>query len=138
MEQPTTFDWPVRVYYEDTDAAGVVYYANYLRFLERARTEWMRHLGWEQQKMREELGMIFVVASINAQYRKPAKLDDKLIVRCHVKEIRKASLMFIQDVFREDELLLHSEVRCGSLNVETMKPKVMPDLLLNCLKQYID
>lgn len=127
------FDWPVRVYYEDTDAAGVVYYANYLRFLERTRTEWLRSLGWEQKKMRTELGMIFVVADVSARYRKPALLDDSLIVRCTLGEVRKASLTFIQDVMRGDEVLVHAEVRCGCLNAETMRPSAMPQTLLEQL-----
>lgn len=127
------FDWPVRVYYEDTDAAGVVYYANYLRFLERARTEWLRSLGWEQKKMRTELGMIFVVADVSARYRKPALLDDALTVRCSLGEVRKASLTFIQDVMRGDEVLVHAEVRCGCLNAETMRPAAMPQTLLEQL-----
>lgn len=127
------FDWPVRVYYEDTDAAGVVYYANYLRFLERARTEWLRSLGWEQKKMRNELGMIFVVADVSARYRKPALLDDALVVRCSLGEVRKASLTFIQDVMRGDEVLVHAEVRCGCLNAETMRPAAMPQTLLEQL-----
>lgn len=88
------FDWPVRVYYEDTDCARVVYYANYFKFMERARTEWLRALGWSQERLYSELGVVFVVAEAKAKYRKPARLDDELVVRSTVTACGRTSLNF--------------------------------------------
>ncbi len=129
------FKWPVRVYYEDTDCARIVYYANYLRFLERARTEWLRSLGWDQENMYRELGTIFVVAGIEVKYHKPAVLDDLLEVRCRMGECRKASIYFEQEIWRGDERLITARVRCGILDVHTYKPKVMPERLLKQLTE---
>ncbi len=92
------FVWPVRVYYEDTDAGGVVYYANYLRFMERARTEWLRALGFEQDQVVEQRGLLFVVRSASLEYRSPARFNDKLEVRSHIAEHTRTSLNFEQVV----------------------------------------
>lgn len=123
------FEWNVRVYYEDTDCARVVYYANYLKFLERARTEWLRSLGWSQDKMLKELHLIFVVAGVDIKYREPARLDDELSVKCRVLNSGKASLVFEQEIWRKDELLISAQVKCGCLDSDTYKPKMMPKSL---------
>lgn len=130
------FQWPIRVYYEDTDAAGIVYYANYLRFLERARTEWLRSLGWSQHKMMQEK-LAFVVAEVQAKYQRPAHLDDELIVRCWIENLRRASLEFCQEVLRGDEILLKGKIRVGCVNTEKMKPAPIPAELIEQLENKI-
>ena len=101
---------PVRVYYEDTDMGGIVYYANYLRYLERARSDWVRSLGVDQNAMREKDGVVFVVRRVEADYLKPAKFDDELLVRTVVKAVTGARLIMSQEVIRGDEVLFQAEV----------------------------
>lgn len=101
---------PVRVYYEDTDMGGIVYYANYLRYIERARSDWVRSLGVDQNAMREKDGVVFVVRRVEADYLKPAKFDDELVVRTVVKAVTGARLIMSQEVIRGDELLFQAEV----------------------------
>ena len=120
------FLWPARVYYEDTDAGGVVYYANYLRFMERARTEWLRSLGVEQDRTRAELGIIFVVVSVEINYGSPARFNDALEVSVTVPELKNASLTFAQDVTRDGEILCSAKVRVASVDAETLKPRPLP------------
>jgi acyl-CoA thioester hydrolase len=96
----SVFSWPVRVYYEDTDAAGVVYYANYLRYCERARTEWLRALGVDQRNMRAESGLVFVVTKVEANYLRGTELDDPLDVQSHVARLGGASVVFEQRILR--------------------------------------
>lgn len=127
------FQWPIRVYYEDTDAAGIVYYANYLRFLERARTEWLRSLGWSQHKMMQEK-LAFVVAEVQAKYMRPAHLDDELIVHCWMENLKRASLEFCQEVRRGDEILLKGKIRVGCVNTEKLKPTPIPAELIEQLE----
>ena len=129
------FEWPVRVYYEDTDCARVVYYANYLKFLERARTECIRSLGWNQDQMLKELHLIFVVAGVDIKYRRPARLDDELIVKCHVLNIGRASMVFEQEIWRKNELLISAQVKCGCLDSDTYRPKLMPETLAEKFQQ---
>lgn len=93
------FQWPIRVYWEDTDAGGIVFYANYLKFFERARTEWLRHLGVEQQRLREEMGGMFVVTDTQVRYQRPARLDDFLLVTARVLDAGRASLTIGQSAF---------------------------------------
>jgi acyl-CoA thioester hydrolase len=127
------FVWPVRVYYEDTDAGGLVYYANYLKFLERARTEWLRALGVEQRQLKEEQGLIFVVVDVEARYRKPARFGDLLQATCVVSEATRASLTFDQQIYRErldGELLLTGRVRVACLDAASYRPRALPSLLL--------
>lgn len=128
-----TFDWPLRVYYEDTDCAGVVYYANYLKFMERARTEWLRKLGWSQEEMRQSLHLLFVVSEAHVRYRRPAHLDDSLTVRSKISSCKKASLVFSQEILRGEEVLACGEIRCGCLNSDTLRPEAMPE---NVYKQF--
>ncbi|MCR9109377.1 tol-pal system-associated acyl-CoA thioesterase [Marivita sp. XM-24bin2] len=101
---------PVRVYYEDTDMGGIVYYANYLRYIERARSDWVRSLGVDQNLMREDDGVVFVVRRVEADYLKPAKFDDELLVRTVVKAVTGVRLIMSQEVVRGDDLLFQAEV----------------------------
>jgi acyl-CoA thioester hydrolase len=100
--KPKEFSWPVRVYYEDTDSGGVVYYANYLKFMERARTELLRSIGFEQDKIQQELGVLFAVSSVNIQYKKPARFNDELNVITSITALGKASIHFKQSVMSMD------------------------------------
>ena len=120
------FTIPVRVYYEDTDAGGVVYYANYLKFCERARTEWLRTLGLSQQKLLDEQGLGFVVRSVQADYLAPARLDDALVVRTRVATLRRASLLFEQELRRGQELLFSARVLLASIDLNRHKPVAIP------------
>ncbi|MEW5756910.1 MAG: tol-pal system-associated acyl-CoA thioesterase [Pseudomonadota bacterium] len=122
------FVWPVRVYYEDTDSGGVVYYANYLKFMERARTEYLRHLGFEQDRMRAEDGVIFAVHSLSVEYARPARFNDALEVSARVSSLAKASVVFEQSIRKtgEDAVLCRGEVRIACLDAERFRPKAIP------------
>jgi acyl-CoA thioester hydrolase len=123
------FVWPVRVYWEDTDAGGIVYYANYMKFMERARTEWLRAIGIDQVRMKEEQGLIFVVVDVEAHYRKPARYGDLLQVSCRVRETTRASITLDQEVWRETaggELLLDGRVRAACLDAQKYRPRPLP------------
>lgn len=122
---------PVRVYYEDTDAGGVVYYANYLKFFERARTEWLRDLGVFQTQLAADKGILFVVAGLTIEYRQAAKLDDLLTVESMISQIGKASLHFDQRVLRDGTLLASANVRLCCVHAETFRPTAIPDALRN-------
>ena len=124
------FNWPVRVYYEDTDAGGVVFYANYLKFFERARTEMLRHLGFEQDQLIKIQNLIFVVRSVKVDYLKPARFNDMINVNSVVIEKKKTSLIFKQSILREDLLLCDAEIRIACLDAQTMKPKPIPTEIL--------
>ncbi|NLO80796.1 MAG: tol-pal system-associated acyl-CoA thioesterase [Xanthomonadaceae bacterium] len=124
------FVWPIRVYYEDTDSGGIVYHANYLKYMERARTEWLRARGFDQGRLKQELGVIFVVRSLQIEYEKPAQIDDKLQVVTQVAAQRRASLLFHQLIQREDPepvVLIRSEVKVACLDSRTLKPRAIPD-----------
>ena len=129
----TAFRWPVRVYYEDTDAGGVVYYANYLRFMERARTEWLRSIGLEQDVVRDELGIIFVVVSSDVQYLQPARLNDALDVTVTIREARRASMTFAQQVLRDGVVLCTGVVRAASVDARSFKPRPLPPVVSRAL-----
>lgn len=122
------FIWPVRVYYEDTDAGGVVFYANYLRFMERARTEWLRHLGFEQDALMRDPGILFAVRRTEVDYFMPARFNDLLRVRTGIVACKGASLDFQQLVVRErdGELLCRGLVRVACLDCETLRPARIP------------
>ncbi len=127
--QNEIFSWPVRIYYEDTDAGGVVYHANYLRYMERARNEWLRHLGRPISDINEKDGCLFVLASLDIQYKSPAKLDDYLHVTVELIEMKRVSMVLKQRVLREDK-----EIATGSLNLVTVsneifKPVAIPESL---------
>lgn len=127
-ETAAAFRLPVRVYYEDTDAGGVVYYANYLKYLERARTEWLRSLGHDQRDTVTQRGVLFAVRSINADYRAPARLDDLLSVELRVEAVGSASIDFAQAVRREADgaELLTARVRIACLDAASFRPARIP------------
>jgi acyl-CoA thioester hydrolase len=124
------FDWPVQVYWEDTDAGGVVYHSQYLNFMERARTEWLRHLGFIQTQMRETLGVLFVVRHIDMNYKKPAKFDDALIVRTCLINQGRSFITFEQSILRSDEMLTSATVKVVCIDAEKFKPVSIPKLML--------
>jgi acyl-CoA thioester hydrolase len=126
------FVWPVRVYYEDTDSAGVVYYANYLKFMERARTEWFRSLGFEQDALARDAGILFVVRSVNLHYRRPARFNELLQVVSRIDEVKKASLLFEQTILRTGagETLCSGHIRVACVAVDSFKPRSIPPLIL--------
>ena len=130
------FAWQARVYWEDTDAGGIVYYANYLRYLERARTEWLRAQGVWQRALESEAGILFTVVQLNARYRLPAHLDDLLWISCEPTRDGGASIAFEQRIWRErvdGDLLLSASVRAACLDAQTLKPKRLPALILSAL-----
>jgi len=126
------FVWPLRVYWEDTDAGGVVYHASYVRFLERARSEWLRARGVAQQRLREEHGILFVVADMNLRFVAPARLDDELDVRVNAFTRRSASLVFTQCILRRADgaALVEAQVRAACIDATSYKPVRIPDFLL--------
>jgi acyl-CoA thioester hydrolase len=133
------FGWPVRVYWEDTDAGGIVFYANYLKFFERARTEWLRHLGVQQQTLREQVGGMFVVTGTQLHYHRPARLDDLLLVTARVTESGKASLTIEQSALLQTPegqapvLLCDGSIRIGWVNATTLRPQRIPVQVLDAL-----
>jgi len=129
MSEPG-FNWPVRVYWEDTDAGGVVYSANYLKFLERARTEWLRELGIGQTELAGRDGVMFVVRRVQADYLRPARFDDILAVRCGLREVGRASLVMEQAVMRGDETLLTARVKVACVGAASFRPAKIPDPIL--------
>lgn len=132
------FQWPMRVYWEDTDAGGIVFYANYLKFFERSRTEWLRSLGIEQQRLRERTGGIFVVTETIVRYHRPARLDDELIVTARLIEKGRASLIIAQSALlkseREQVLLSEGTIRIGWVEAASLKPARIPAHLLDRLE----
>ena len=125
------FTWNVRVYYEDTDDVGVVYYANYLKYMERARTEWLRSKGYEHKKMVKDYGVLFAVKQCSIDYIKPARLDEFITITCRLLENRGASLSFAQFINNEQgDLLSRAEIKAVCLEAETLKPTAIPDDIL--------
>ena len=127
------FQWPVRIYYEDTDSGGVVYYANYLRFMERARTEWLRALGFEQDHLIRDEGILFAVRSASLEYLRPARFNDQLLVGVRLAERRRASLSFEQDVCRageEAQPLCTGTIRIACLAADSLQPRPIPPHVL--------
>ena len=120
------FSFLLRVYYEDTDAGGIVYYANYLKFLERARTEWLRQKGINQIEILEKYSLAFVVRSINLTYYKPAQLDDELIVTCLVKEVKKCSFLCLQEIKKKEEVVNRAKVLIVCVDKKKMRPAPFP------------
>jgi acyl-CoA thioester hydrolase len=122
--------WPVRVYYEDTDSGGVVYHSNYLKFMERARTEWLRDSGFEQDVLAAEHQSIFAVHSMQINFRKPARFNDALAVQTILVKVSGASMQFEQKVVRDDELLCQAMVKIACLDAVTFRPRSIPSFLL--------
>ena len=127
------FSWPVRVYYEDTDAGGVVFYANYLKFFERARTEMLRSFGFEQDRLVAEDKVIFVVRSVTVDYLKPARFNEQIDVSAKIIENKKTSLIFEQSITREQEVLCNGKIRIACVDAESMRPKPIPIAILEQL-----
>ncbi|WP_280151081.1 tol-pal system-associated acyl-CoA thioesterase [Piscinibacter sp. XHJ-5] len=133
MSEPD-FLHALRVYWEDTDAGGVVFYANYLKYFERARTEWLRAKGFGQQRLRNDTGAIFVVTDTSVSYLEPARLDDQLQISVRIAETGGASLTFRQEARRADELLAVGTIRIGCVDAGTFKPRRIPNELLALLR----
>lgn len=132
------FAWPARVYWEDTDAGGVVYHARYLAFMERARSEWMRALGWDQGVLRDRDDIVFVVRAMELDFRAPARLDDQLQVSVRLLECRGASFSVGQRIERAGALLVEGAVRIAALRASDFKPRPIPDALLTELKPLLE
>ncbi|WP_305824625.1 tol-pal system-associated acyl-CoA thioesterase [Massilia brevitalea] len=123
---PSVFTWPVRVYYEDTDAGGIVFYANYLKFFERARTEWLRAAGIGQQDLIASDHAGFVVKSATIDYHSPARLDDEITLTLAVEKLGRASVQFAQKAYRGDVLLAEASVKVGCVDLASVRPRSLP------------
>lgn len=128
------FSLPIRIYWEDTDAGGVVYHAQYVAFMERARSEWMRSQGHAQDRLRQDQDLVFAVRAITVDFLKPARLDDALQVGVQLRECRRASLVFAQSIHRGDERLLTATVRIAALGAGAFRPRAIPQPLFDELK----
>jgi len=124
------FSWAVRVYYEDTDAGGIVYYGNYLKFMERARTEWLRSCGIDVAELADSERLMFTVRAIALDFLKPARLSDNLDVSVGIRRIRRVSVELEQVIVRAGELLCTGQVRLACVDVDTLKPKAMPKTIV--------
>jgi acyl-CoA thioester hydrolase len=131
------FRLPVRIYWEDTDAGGIVFYANYLKFFERARTEWLRSLGIGQRELRETTGGMFVVSETSVRYLRPARLDDELLVTAQLQEAGRASLQILQQALLQPEgaVLAEGSIRIGWVEADTLRPARIPTMILEALKR---
>jgi len=130
---PASLRHTLRVYWEDTDAGGVVFYANYLKFFERARTEWLRALGFGQQALRERTGAIFVVTDTQVRFRAPARLDDLLDITVELRASGRASMQIAQQAWRGSALLAEGDIRIGCVDEGTFRPRRIPTELLDTL-----
>ena len=133
MRAESSFTWHLRVYFEDTDAGGIVYYANFLRFFERCRTEWLRALGVEQTKLAQETGLQFVVTHAAVDYLRPARLDDALVITARIGERGRAYLVFEQQALRGTELLARARVKVACVDIRRLLPARLPVELLAAL-----
>lgn len=133
MSEPR-FSWPTRIYWEDTDAGGVVYHARYVAFMERARTEWMRALGYGQESMRSGGGQVFVVRAMALDFLKPARLDDVLTISVELVQCRRASLLMEQAVLRGEDVLVTAQVRLAAVGAVDFRPQAIDDTLYATLK----
>ncbi len=134
MNDSSSFAWPVRVYWEDTDAGGVVYYANYLKFVERARTEWLSALGLEQDRLAVDAGVLFVVRRVEADYLRPARFNDRLQVISRLAELGRASLVMEQEVLRGDERLFAARVQVACVEPAGFRPARIPPFVSERLR----
>ncbi|MEN4903790.1 tol-pal system-associated acyl-CoA thioesterase [Luteimonas sp. TWI1416] len=128
------FSWPTRVYWEDTDAGGVVYHAQYVAFMERARSEWLRAHGHGQTSLQDDHGTMFAVRAMRIDFRSPARLDDALEVEVVLRQCRRASAVFVQRICREGVLLVDAEVRVAALSAADFRPRALPEALYTQLK----
>lgn len=129
----SAFIWPVRVYYEDTDAGGVVYHSNYLNFMERARTEWLRNLGFEQPTLRADAGVVIVVHRMAIEFKAPAKFNDMLEIHCEIVKLGHGSLEMAQKVMRNHHLLVKAEVGLAFVHADSFKPVAMPQAVKHAI-----
>lgn len=129
------FSWPIRVYYEDTDSGGVVYHANYLNFMERARTEWLRALGFEQTMLKSELGIIFVVHSMTITFKSPALFNDMLEIKSQRVKLGFGSMEFLQTIMRDSQILLEATVKLACVDAESFKPIAIPEVIKQTMVQ---
>lgn len=136
MSIEARFSWPTRIYWEDTDAGGVVYHARYVAFMERARTEWMRAMGYGQEAMRSGDGQVFVVRAMTLDFLKPARLDDALQTTVELLQCRRASLVIRQAVLRDGQPLVTAQVRLAAVGARDFRPQAMDDTLYATLKQF--
>lgn len=136
----TEFNWTVRAYYEDTDAGGVVFYANYLKFFERARTEWLRHAGIAQQALAESDGVMFVVKSTAVDYHRPAKLDDELKLTVTVEKLGRVSVQFYQEAWKltdaEPILLAEARIKVGCVGCSDFRPAAFPRRVIEAITRW--
>ena len=121
-----TFDFPQRIYFEDTDAGGVVYHAQYVKFLERARTEWLRYLGFTNSELERKYKMLFIVAELAMEFVKPAKLDDSVIISVAIENLGRVRCTFHQEIRRGEDILLKARVLVASVSADTFKPIEIP------------
>ena len=128
------FSWPIRIYWEDTDAGGIVFYANYLKFFERARTEWLRSLGIEQHKLKESSGGMFVVADTSIRYARPARLDDELTVTASLLQSGRASMTIHQQALLKDTVICEGTIRIGWVNAASVQPCRIPKNIIESLR----
>ncbi|MBU6491782.1 MAG: tol-pal system-associated acyl-CoA thioesterase [Burkholderiales bacterium] len=128
------FHWSIRVYYEDTDAGGVVFYANYLKFFERARTEWLRSLGIDQSLLAKRTGMLFVVRHTAVDYLSPARLDDQLAIRSRIERLGRASVDFLQEAWRGEQLLARGTIKVCCVAASDLKPNAIPPDVLSAMR----
>jgi acyl-CoA thioester hydrolase len=134
-DEPLIFEWPIRVYYEDTDAGGIVFYANYLKFFERARTEWLRACGIDQQKLIDSDGVAFVVKRTAVDYSAPARLDDIVRIVSRIERLGRASVDFHQEAWRDGVLLATGDIRVASVDHASIRPTGIPAAVLAGLKR---
>jgi len=137
MTPKSPFSWPVRIYWEDTDAGGVVYHARYVAFMERARSEWMRAMGYGQEAMRSGDGQVFVVRAMSLDFLKPAKLDEVLTVTVHVCKCRRTSVRVEQHILRDEQVLLKATVHLVAVGTRSFRPQAIEAALLAKLKQQL-
>lgn len=135
--QVPVFTLPVRVYFQDTDAGGVVYHASYVNFMERARTEWLRGFGFSNAGLMKAFGVVFVVRSLKLDYLKPALLDDLLLVSAQLKEVGRSRVTLLQTMKRGEEILVEGEIHLVSVSLETFKPVSVPEVLREQWKTFL-
>ena len=135
MVSNQNFNWPIRVYYEDTDSGGVVYHSNYLNFMERARTEWLRQLGFEQTYLKDTLNIIFVVHSMQIAFKKPAKFNDMLTITCELHKVGHSSFEFLQKIIFNQQTLAEAQVKLACVNALTFKPVGIPEPIKSTMEQ---
>ena len=130
------YQFPVQVYYEDTDAGGVVYYANYLKFMERARTEWLREMGFEQDELMANQGILFAVRRAEVDYLRPARFNDKLLVTATLIDSGRVSLTVSQEIIRrsDEQVLSRGVIKIACLSVGDLRPKPIPDQLMEKIR----